>query len=223
MKSNLYLATLIVVLLACFLPTVSKAQFNEDGLVIRSGINFQYSKQGSPFSGLPENMSDDLETLNYYFTPGIGKFFGDGFYVGIEGRIGATSKKFTSMTDDKITYQSSVKNTIYGGGILLRKYFKVSEKFNPFVGLSNTFYKEKGDAVYPNQLYSYNQNNFTADIQLGAQYRISPRFGIEAYFTPGGLLVSKDMNSNQKADISPNFGGNGQSFSIGINYFLNGK
>ncbi len=211
--------SIFTVMISLLSTTTSNAQFNEDDLVIRSGINFQYSKQDSPYS-LPENMSDELTSFSYYFTPGIGKFFGNGFYAGIEGRIGARSQKYTTLADGNTTRANS---TIYGGGILLRKYFKVTEKFMPFVGLSNSFYKEKGDKNLPGQPYSYNQSNFTADIQLGAQYRLSPRFGIEAYYTPGGLSVSKNMNSNQKADITPNFGGNGQHFSFGINYFLGRK
>lgn len=222
MKNNRYLVTFFVTLCTCLLPTISKAQFNENGLVIRSGINFQYSPQDSPYT-LPDNIGHESENFTYYFTPGIGKFIGNGFYIGLEGRIGSSSRSMTAMVNGDVTHHSKYQNLIYGGGVLLRKYFNVSDRFTPFVGLSNTFFKEKGDEKSPNGFRSYHYNNFTADIQLGAQYRISPRIGIEAYFTPGGLLVSKDKNASHKADISPNFGESGQHFSFVINYFLGGK
>lgn len=222
MKAHFYAIVFFSACLSLFTFSSAHAQFQDDGLVIRSGIGFQAYKLYA-YPGIADGTPDQKE-FTYSFSPGIGKFYGNGYYVGVQALASFTNGHYISEVVNGNISTINAKQQRFGGGILLRKYFNVSKKISPFIGLNSGFYRESSDDVL--DLYEENKlrsNVFRSDLQIGLQYRVSPRIGLEAYYTLGGLMYEKSLYSDHNDGIQPNFGQQGRSFSIGINYFLQKK
>ncbi|QDH80364.1 hypothetical protein FKX85_15490 [Echinicola soli] len=204
------------------------AQTDRKDIIIRSGYSFgKYSDEHSTWYQSYPDPADihrvDFKKSSYYFTPGIGKFLGKGYYLGAHAVIGQTKINQTQTNENNETIlEGDTDLDRIGGGLLFRKYFTLSGKLSPFVGLSTNFYKEKGTTTgYSSQSVSRKRNYIASEIHVGINYMILPRLGIEAYYAPGKFYGEKNEYADEDDyDYEVDFGKQGQEFSFGINYHL---
>ncbi|GGF39013.1 hypothetical protein [Echinicola rosea] len=220
-----FLAAILIFQLVTISQT--KAQTNQKDIVVRSG--FTFSNYSDEFSVWYQSIPDPVnihqtvyENSTYYFTPGAGKFLGKGYYLGAHAIIGQTNLEREERNENQETVlYSETQLDRLGGGILFRKYFTLSDKVSPFVGFSTNFYREKGTTMGSSgQSVTRKTNYIASEIQVGLNYMIFPRLGLEAYYSPGQFYGEKNDYSDNDYDFEVDFGKNGQEFSFGINYHL---
>ncbi|AGA79745.1 hypothetical protein [Echinicola vietnamensis] len=204
------------------------AQTTSKDIIIRSGFSFsKYSDRFSTvFQATPnpeETHQSTFKKSSYYFTPGVGKFLGKGYYLGAQMVIGQSKINHTILNEnnESILHADTDLDRI-GGGVLFRKYFTLSGKLSPFAGLSANFYREKGTTMgYSGQSVMRKTNYIASEIHVGVNYMILPRLGIEAYYSPGRFYGEKNAYADENGyDYEVDFGKTGQEFSFGINYHL---
>lgn len=206
----------------------TSAQTRSKDIVIRSGFTFNgyAEKMTLNLSSAPdpENINTMRSKLSsYYFTPGVGKYLGKGYYVGVQGVFGKSELNFDLFDpNQELTNSANTQSDRIGGGILFRKFFSLNDRLSPFVGINSNFFLEKGKAVSltSNDSFSVESNYFLTDIQVGFNFLIVPRLEIEGYYSPGIFYYRKNRNYSGKYEFESDFGKKGQGFSIGINYHL---
>lgn len=226
-KHCLKVIVFVILLLPLFALNKVTAQIINNDIIIRSGYSFNnYSeKSQSLFQSYPDPAEihyNSYHESSFYFTPGIGKLLGNGYYFGIQSLIGKSQSQRNIIAENLRTIHAYTLNTNrYGGGLLARKYFLASRKFSPFVGLSTSFFNERGTKEFSSG-YSEEQsrNYFSTEIHLGGNYQLSSRFGIEAYYSPGNVFWEKRLGINKNYKPGMEFGKIGQEISFGISYHL---
>ncbi|AWW32968.1 hypothetical protein DN752_24175 [Echinicola strongylocentroti] len=204
------------------------AQTDSKDIIIRSGYSFsKYSDHFSTvFQATPnpeETHQSTFKKSSYYFTPGVGKFLGKGYYLGAQMVIGQSKINHTILNENNETIlHADTDLDRIGGGVLFRKYFTLSGKLSPFAGLSTNFYREKGSTLgYSGQSVARKTNYIASEIHVGVNYMILPRLSIEAYYSPGKFYGEKNAYADEDGyDYEVDFGKRGQEFSFGINYHL---
>lgn len=192
------------------LPVCSWAQFSAGNKFIGGSvsINNQNGNVTSPYVSLAQNFG---------ISPSMGFLVKDNLAVGF--RLGYT-KSYTDYNYGNISgYPKSNDYEAFSGGLFLRRYITISEKFLFAIDGSVNYIRGTTTNSYIGQTNSYitKQYNLTAQVAPLFIYFPSDHWGIEAslgslYFTHMYNFIT-DKNANM---FNLNYG----SFSLGFAYYI---
>lgn len=150
-----------------------------------------YFLGGSIYYSSQSSDNSDSSTDTFIFSPRVGYFFIDNFYVGL------------SVNYDKHSFGDNSSSN-YGFGPEVRYYFDANEKIKPFLGLAYNYRSADGDVSY---------NTFT--VNGGADLFIARNFAIEGSIDYSIINRKSSIPYFSTDDTVKRF-----QVKIGLNYFI---
>lgn len=206
-KPTNFILLLVILFSTCDLFGQAYLQKGSSMLGGGFGIDANSSNE-KPTHSVGTNYERDFSSFRV--SPYYGRFIKDNLAVGFELNFS------TSTTDNRdINSNSNVHTEIegrtYGGGVFLKKYFPILEKFGVFIqpGIKYSFSKSEDTRTTKYALDESSQQRFLTretDVfsitsSLGLYYFLSPRFSIETNLGSVGFTKS---NSNVEETNSVN-------------------
>ena len=161
-----------------FLFASAKAQITKGSTFLGGSVNFS-SDKSSP------SRTTDVETINsnWGIRPQIGKTFRDNKVAGIFFDMGGSVNKQSRAPSDL----SQTKNSIYGGGVFLRNYFSIANRFYLFGDASFGIASIRNENLFDNgttRFIAYSNKGIQTNLSLapGISFAASKNVHLEAAF-----------------------------------------
>lgn len=193
--------------------------------LVGGGIGFGISDNESN----PDDDSDgsSQESRHFSFSPYYGKFVKDNLLLGVSLNLNTNKRDFKNYYNSGSSH-NDFKSKSIGGGVFVRKYFPVVEKFGVFFQPGLNYNLQTSETVY----YSSNDNSadgrdrldeskghmVSIGANLGLYYFISDRFSIETNLA--NVNFSKTFRETEQTDYFNNSftTSKGNSNSIGLDF-----
>jgi opacity protein-like surface antigen len=216
------LKLLFSVVFACTLLSTSYAQINKGSTCL--GSNFSYSKnKGNPFPQSPEQ-----ELRRVSILPAVGVAIKENLVLGIFGN-------YTYEFNDNQGYliESKIKN--YGGGVLVRRYVPIVNRFYVFgegrLGYNTYETKNKwniGNVISSGKIKGWNTDlTFTPGISYGVTQNIQLEAGFVSLFNimySNAKFTSDNYSTSKLKSFSTDLNLDRlSSFSLGVRFLINKK
>jgi hypothetical protein len=205
----------IILVVACLsMATNGFSQFTRGDKLLVGGLSVQTDKRTNV-----STIGSINEYNNYSVTPAIGFFVNEKTAFGVKLGYGNTFSKYfvPGASNSERNY-----NEFYGG-LMIRRYYLISEKFFFLIegslgyakGEINNTFNDYNNAIY-NKVES-TTDEFSAAILPRFVFFPSPKWGFEAGI--GSIGYSNTSNSESKGSISQ-FNLNYGIFSLGFAYYI---
>lgn len=190
---------LLLSIAAIVLASFANAQITKGSLFIGGQISGYTNKNGTGSSSQTQS--------SFYVSPSVGTAIRQNLVLGVDLLYGH-SKNENGLNPD-------TKGNAFGGGVFLRKYVPIVNKFYFFLQGRAGYSHEKSKGGSGSFTFSSESNNFNLGLYPGVSYALTKALHIEAGFNNLALLSYSHATSKQTGFPTQNSSSN-LSFSTGV-------